>query len=95
MFIFSFQISEKNKIFIHVMCIHNLILVLLAVNHSSYSLVILLQVRGIKFRKFRISLPPAHLLSTGAMTEIIIRCSFSSLPLVNSPPRDLQITAYK
>ena len=36
MFIFSFQISEKKKIFIHVMCIHNLILVLLAVNHSSY-----------------------------------------------------------
>ena len=35
MFIFSFQISEKNKIFIHVMCIHNLILVLLAVNRSS------------------------------------------------------------
>ena len=56
MFIFSFQISEKNKIFIHVMCIHNLILVLLAVNHSSY-IVILLQVREIKFRKFRISPP--------------------------------------
>ena len=35
MFIFSFQISEKNKIFIHVMCIHNLILVLLALNRSS------------------------------------------------------------
>ena len=35
MFIFSFQISEKNKIFIHVMCIHNLILVLLAMNRSS------------------------------------------------------------
>ena len=35
MFICSFQISEKNKIFIHVMCIQNLILVLLAVNRSS------------------------------------------------------------
>ena len=37
---------------------------------------ILLQVRGIKFRKFRITLPPAHLPCTGAMIEIIIWYSF-------------------
>ena len=46
---------------------------------------IVVQVRGIKFRKFRISLLPAHLLSTGAMIEIIIWCSFFFLSIGQQP----------
>ena len=31
----------------------------------------------------------------GLVIDIIIRCNFFSFPLAESPPSDLQITAYK
>ena len=60
-FLFFFMITGDNKIY---MCIHNLMLVLVA-NRIGHPLT----GKGEKFRKFRTSLPPAHLLSTGAIIE--------------------------